>query len=225
MARRVKPLTANQVIKAKPKEKKYKLSDGGGLFLQINPNGSKLWRLSYRIGGKAKEYAIGTFKDYSLEKARKKREELRGLVANGIDINDLKKQDKKEQQEVEQKKKNTFYKISQDWHRDYIVKKELSESYASRLEKALINYVYPFIKDTPIEEITRKDIIEVLEHIKNSRGLQETAHRMYTQLNSIFMYAVTYEYIPTNIVRDIDKSVVLGTRKKKHYPTFTKEKD
>jgi hypothetical protein len=52
MARIVKALTAKRIKNAKPKEKKYKLSDGGGLFLQVSPNGSKLWRLSYRIGGK-----------------------------------------------------------------------------------------------------------------------------------------------------------------------------
>ncbi|CAA6803237.1 MAG: DUF4102 domain-containing protein [uncultured Sulfurovum sp.] len=87
MARTIKPLTAKKVETAKAKEKKYKLSDGGGLFLQVNPNGSKLWRLQYYFGDKRKEYAIGTLKDYSLAEARDKRGELRKLVNDGIDIN------------------------------------------------------------------------------------------------------------------------------------------
>ena len=67
MARVTTPLTATEIKSAKPKEKKYKLSDGRGLSLLIQPNGSKLWRLKYRFNGKEKEYAIGTFynRDYS----------------------------------------------------------------------------------------------------------------------------------------------------------------
>jgi len=65
MARLTTPLSDTQLKNAKPKEKKYKLADGGGLFMQINPNGAKLWRLSYRIDGKAKEYAIGTYPNIS----------------------------------------------------------------------------------------------------------------------------------------------------------------
>lgn len=113
MARQTKPLTAKQVQSAKAKEKKYKLSDGGGLFLQVNPNGSKLWRLGYRINGKAKEYAIGTLEFYSLAEAREQREILRKLVHQGVDLNEKKKADKKETAALESLRENTFYEISQ----------------------------------------------------------------------------------------------------------------
>ena len=225
MARVVKPLTDTKIKGAKPKEKKYKLSDGGGLFLQVNPNGSKLWRLQYYFGGKRKEYAIGTLKDNTLKQAREKRGELRKLVDEGIDINEKKKRDNQLKEEEAKQKENTFYNISQKWLKDYTERKNLSENYSIRLGRALTNYVYPFIESMPIDEVTRKDIIKVLEDIKERKGLHETASRVYTQLNSIFMYAVTYEYVPINIVRDIDKSIVIGARKKKHYPTFTKEQD
>jgi hypothetical protein len=118
MARTVKPLSAKKVENAKAKEKKYKLSDGGGLFLQINPNGSKFWRLGYRLNGKLKEYAIGTFKDYTLEEARQERTPLRKLVNEGIDINQLKKEKKENSQKVEIKKENTFYNVSQKQRED-----------------------------------------------------------------------------------------------------------
>jgi len=115
MARTIKPLTAKKVETAKAKEKKYKLSDGGGLFLQINSNGSKLWRLQYYFGDKRKEYAIATFKDYPLAEAREERERLRRLVNQGIDINEDKKRKREEQKELEKRTKNTFYNISQKW--------------------------------------------------------------------------------------------------------------
>lgn len=52
-------LTARQVDTSKPKDKPYKLSDGGGLYLLVNPNGSRYWRLKYRIAGKEKLLALG----------------------------------------------------------------------------------------------------------------------------------------------------------------------
>ena len=58
MARQTVALSAIKIKSAKAKNKKYKLSDGGGLFLLVNPNGSKLWRLKYRYNNKEKEYAI-----------------------------------------------------------------------------------------------------------------------------------------------------------------------
>ncbi|RTT23502.1 DUF4102 domain-containing protein, partial [Pseudomonas paraeruginosa] len=55
------PLTDSAIKTAKPKEKPYKLSDAQGLYLLVNPNGSKLWRLKYRVGGKEKGLAFGAY--------------------------------------------------------------------------------------------------------------------------------------------------------------------
>ena len=225
MARFITPLTDKKIQKAKAKEKKYKLSDGGGLFLEVRPNGSKLWRLGYRMDGKLKEYSIGTLQNYSLKEARERIEELKKLVARGIDINEKKKNDNLMQKEAKEKKANTFYKISQSWLTDYIMRKGLSENYSKKLGNSLSNYVYPSIKNKSIDEVTRKDIMKILEFVADTKGLRETAHRLYTQLNSIYMYAVTHEYVDLNIIRDIDKSIVIGKVTKKHYPTLTKEKD
>ena len=177
MARVIIPLTDKKIQKAKAKEKKYKLSDGGGLFLEIRPNGSKLWRLSYRIDGKLKEYAIGTLQNYSLKEARERREELKKLVARGIDINEQKKQNNLMRKEAKEKKTNTFYKISQSWLTDYIMRKELSENYSKKLGNNLSNYVYPSIKNKSIEEVTRKDIIEALLAHKEKNKIREAYNR------------------------------------------------
>jgi len=222
MARQTKPLSATEIKNAKPKEKKYKLSDGGGLFLQVNSNGSTLWRLNYRFNGKLKEYAIGVYPDITLSKAREKREELRKLVADGIDINELRKEKKVINKLLEKKKENTFYKVSQEWWNNY--QSEVSENYHAKLGKALDNYIYTFIKNQPIENISRLNIIEILQNLKN-KGLLETAKRIYTLLNKIYKYAVTLEYTSHNIIADIDQNTIIGRVEKKHYPTFTKEKD
>lgn len=222
MARQTKPLTAKQIQSAKPKEKKYKLSDGGGLFLQVNPNGSKLWRLGYRINGKPKEYAIGTLSLYSLAEARAEREILKKLIHQGIDINEKKKADRKETVALENLRENTFYEISQKWLKSY--ESQVSESYHTRLGRALKNYLYPTLENTPIQEVTRLEVIAILDDLKN-RDLLETAKRTAMLLNKIYKYAVTFEYTPHNIIADIEMKTVLGKREKKHYPTFTKNKD
>ncbi len=220
-------LTDKKIKSAKAKEKKYKLYDGGGLFLQVNPNGSKLWRLKYRINNKDKEYAIGTLEFFSLSEAREQRAILRKLVKQGIDLNEKKKADKQKSKEVEEKKENTFFTISQKWLKSY--ESEVSENYHAKLGKALENYTYKkfdkvYIKEKPIAEVTRKDIIAVLETLR-AKGLQETAKRTAMILNKVWKFAVTHEYVPHNIISDIDMPIVLGKREKKSYPTFTKEKD
>ena len=79
------PLTAIAVSQAKAKDKPYKLYDGKGLFLLINPKGGKYWRFKYRFGGKEKTLALGVYPDLSLAKAREKRQEARERVADDID--------------------------------------------------------------------------------------------------------------------------------------------
>lgn len=222
MARLTKPLTNTEIKNAKVKDKKYKLSDGGGLFLQVNINGSKLWRLGYRFENKAKEHAIGVYPDITLSKAREKREELRKLIADGIDINEQKKQKKQKLKEEKSKTKNTFYKVAQEWHNSY--KSEVSENYHYKLSQALDLYLYTYLKNKPINEITRLDIIAILQKLKD-KGINETGNRVFMLLNKIYKYAVTLEYVEHNITSDIDKRTILGRQEKNHYPTFTKEKD
>ena len=222
MARLTTPLTATEIKNTKPKEKKYKLSDGRGLSLHILPNGSKLWILKYRFNGKEKEYSIGAYPTITLSKAREKREELKKLIADEIDPNEKKKQGKEVAKAAEAKKVNTFFNVSQRWLKSY--ESQVSENYHIRLGRALTNYVYPTIKHKSIDEVTRLDIIAVLEDLKN-RDLLETAKRTAMLLNKVYKYAVTHELTAHNIIADIEMPIVLGKREKKHYPTFTKEKD
>ncbi len=214
-------------------EKKYKLADGGGLFLLVLPSGSKLWRLKYRFNAKEKEYAIGTYPSISLADAREEREKLKKLIAKNIDPNEQKKQKKEEIKQEKIKNENTFYNISQKWLKSY--KSEVSENYHTKLGRALESYLYKTIKDpetkeainikdTPIDEVKRKDLIAILEELK-ARGIQETAKRTAMLLNKVFKYAVTHEHTPHNIIADIELKIVLGKREKQHYPTLTTEKD
>jgi len=113
MPRPTTQLTDTAIKNTELKEKKYKLYDGGGLFLLIMPIGSKLWRVKYRFNGKEKEYAIGAYPAYTLLKARTIRDELKRLIADGIDPNEKKKQEKRKDTEEE---KLTAFEIKTQLH-------------------------------------------------------------------------------------------------------------
>ncbi len=222
MARLTTPLSDTQLKNAKPKEKKYKLSDGGGLFMQINPNGSKLWRLSYRINGKAKEYAIGTYPNISLSDARITRDKQKSLVANGIDINAKKKEDKRIAEEKKSKEINTFKKVAEEWALEY--RNEVEELTFTKQFARIENHVYPRLGEKPIEQITRKDIIATLSIIKQ-KGIAETTRRVFRLMRRIYMYAVTYDYVPHNIMADIDMKIAVGKVHTKNAPILSDPKD
>ena len=106
-------LTDIKVKTAKPKDKPYKLADGGGMYLLINTNGSKYWRMKYRFAGKEKMLSIGVYPDVTLADAREKRSEARKLLAAGGDPGEAKKEEKIAQQIS---LKNTFEAIAREWH-------------------------------------------------------------------------------------------------------------
>lgn len=106
-------LTDTAVKKAKPKAKPFKMADGGGMYIEVMPNGSKYWRLKYRYAGKEKKLALGVYPDVSLSLARERREEARKLLANGGDPGAVKQTQKKQAKIAHE---NSFETIAREWH-------------------------------------------------------------------------------------------------------------
>lgn len=104
------PLTDTAIRNAKPLDKPYKLSDAQGLYLLIKPNGSKLWQLKYRFGGKEKKLAFGAYPTVTLANARKLREEARAVLSAGDDPGV-----KKQQEKQAKKSGNTFEEVARKW--------------------------------------------------------------------------------------------------------------
>lgn len=181
MAKSTLPLTNTEIKNAKPKEKDYKLFDGGGLFLLVATTGGKRWRLKFRFNNKENIIALGTYPSLSLKDVREIRDNYKSMIAKGINPVEEKKSKLEKIKFEERKKENTFFKVSQEWHQNY--KTEVSENYHIKLDRALENYLYPYIKNKPIEEITRLDIIEILQGLKN-RGLIDTASRVFMLYNT-----------------------------------------
>jgi hypothetical protein len=106
-------LTDTKVRTVKPKEKSFKIADGKGLFLVVQPNGSKYWRFRYTFAGKEKLLAIGVYPDVTLADARRKRDEARKLLADSVDPG-MAKQLKKRAQRLTAE--NSFETIAREWH-------------------------------------------------------------------------------------------------------------
>ena len=182
---------------AKPSEKSIKMSDGGGLYLEITPKGGKYWRQKYRFQGKEKRLAHGVYPDVSLKMARDRRDAARRLLAEGIDPGQHKKAKKEEDQEINS---NTFEGIAREWHAKQ--SNIWSERHLEQLMKRLERNIFPWLGNRPITQITAKDVLSVLRRIENN-GKLHTAHRALSCCSQIFRYAVAIGKAPIDPCRDL----------------------
>jgi len=216
MARLVTPLSATKIYNAKTKSKEYKLSDGQGLYLLVKPTGGKLWRFKYRFNNKEKVIALGKYPDVSLSTARAKRSALREQVAAGLDPVTIKKEHAIKDAILNEKQIHNFQKVASA----YLEKRaELAETYLVKLQGYFKNDVYPFMGQKPVAEITPKEIIEIIKRVEK-RGAVESAHRLYTQLNKVFKYAVSNQLCDRNPCSEMDKKEILKAPVKKKYATI-----
>ncbi len=218
MPKRIMPLSAIEVEKAKPKENEYKLSDGYGLHLLVTPSGGKLWRYQYRIDGKQTGMAFGTYPEITLSDARKRRDDARQLMANGVDPGAVKKAQKVQEQAQKELDANTFEKIAREWHEHKLP--EWSDNHAQRLLRRMELDIFPYIGSKPIVEIERPEIIELLQRVA-VRTL-ETANRLKIAFHGVFRYAHNKGLIKHNPSADMRE--VLPTVKPKHMAAPTEPK-
>ncbi len=207
-------LTDPKIRQAKPADKPYKLFDGGGLFLLVQPGGSKLWRLKYRFGGKEKLLALGSYdKGISLKKAREERDKARNQLMEGIDPGDAKKKEKRaEWKQVE----NTFRAIALDWAGTYGAR--WTESHLRRVVTSLEEDAFPALGNLPVKEITPPMVLEVIRAVE-SRGALDVASRVLQRTSAIFRYAIQTGRASYNPAADMKG--VLKTRKVEHRSTIS----
>jgi len=214
MPKITRPLTDTEIKKAKKKEKTYKLSDGKGLYLVVKNSGSKFFRFDYQLNGKRKTMSFGIYPEVSLAEARKRREEIREGLSNGIDPIESKKL-------VSVDTTNTFESISSQWLE--MMKTKWSPVTYAKVEGMLNKHTLP-IRQIEMSKITRKQILDMITKVQN-RGTLETANRLLNNIERIYKYAVTYDYVEHNIIADIDKQNSLKSAPKNNFPALTTEKE
>jgi hypothetical protein len=178
------PLTDVSIRNAKPTERLQKLSDGGGLYLAVLPTGGKSWRFKYRYAGKEKLLTFGTWPDVSLAAARRKREEARRLLADGIDPGAERQAERARRDALAA---NTLEAVAREWIERHLSKK--SEAYRERVVSQLERFAFPAIGDRPIAELTAPEILEVVRRVERL-GILETAHRARQVIGQVIRYAI-----------------------------------
>jgi integrase len=179
------PLTDTQVKRAKPKDKPYTLADGGGMYLEVMPTGSKIWRMSYRQpNGKNNRLTFGAYPEVSLLDARKKRMDARALKAAGNDPAQAKRIDKVNRTTANA---NTFEAVAREWHamKTDSWQVRTADNILHRLERD----VFPLIGMHPISGIKAPVMLDVLRQIEK-RGALDMAKRQGQVCGQIFRYAI-----------------------------------
>lgn len=172
-------LTDTAIKNSKAKSKPYQLSDGNGLSLLINSNGSKWWRFRYAYSGKEKMLSLGVYPDTPLKRAREKREEARKLIAEGIDPSAARKRAKAALAD-------TFEGVALEWFNKH--KAQWLDSHSGKVWARLEKNVFPYIGQEPIGGLRAGQVRAVLDRIV-ARGAIETAHRILQSISSICAHA------------------------------------
>ncbi len=206
-------LTDTAIRKAKPKEKPYKVSDSQGLYLLINPRGSKLWRVKYRMNGVERKLALGSYPEITLAEARSARDAARRQLAHSIDPNFVKRQ---ERIEAGIRASNSFSSVAQE-----LIEKKAREGMAEPTLAKMRWFVKLLGNDygkRPVAEITPQELLHELRKHER-RGRLETANLLRAFASRVFRYAVA----TARAERDPAQLLIgaLTTPRVKHFPAIT----
>jgi integrase len=181
-------LTEVEVRKTKPTDKPQKISDGGGMYLQIQPDGAKYWRMAYRFDGKQKTLSLGVYPDVSLADARERREDARKLLKNGSDPSEIK-------QAVNAAKKatkageaaNSFEALARELHK--MKSPQWTPGHAKQWMENMEKYALPAIGSRPIADIEPMEILTIMRDMEGL-GIHETRDRLLQTVGAVFKYAM-----------------------------------
>ncbi|MBY4596701.1 tyrosine-type recombinase/integrase [bacterium BD-1] len=177
-------LTDTAVRNAKPREKAYKLTDGGSLFLLVTPTGSKLWRYRYRLAGAENLFAVGEYPAMGVQQAREARDAARRLVKEGIHPAQHRRASRLV---TATEAANTFEAVAREWIEQN--RAHWSAYYARQVETVLTGDVFPEIGGLPIRAVTSAQVLAILKEIEK-RGAPSIALLVRQWVSAIYRYAV-----------------------------------
>ena len=153
-------LSDTKIKHLKSKDRLYRENDGHGLYIEVTPTGSKLWRFRYKYNDKQSMLSLGKYPAVSLKKARLKCDECRELLADGIDPSSHRKQQEAAKAGLSE---NTFEAVAREWHSKQ--KKKWSEGHAQKTMAWLDKNTFPWLGKRPIAVIETPELLEVLRKV------------------------------------------------------------
>lgn len=209
-------LTDTACKTAKPLEKPYKRFDGGGLYLEVMPNGNKLWRLKYRFLGKEKRFSLGAYPLVTLAQAREGRDEAKRLLAKNIDPSTAKKQLK---HEAARDAQNSLQAIALEWIDNQ--KDNWSKSYGEKNIRCLEMNIFPDLGSRPISQITPPELLTCLRKVEK-RGALDIVRKTKQICSMVFRYGIQTGRCERDPAADLRGA--LKTRKTSHFRTIDEKK-
>lgn len=218
VAKTIEPLSDIKVKNAKPKDKQYRIFDGGGLYLLVKPNGSKLWQMKITIDSKPQTLSFGQYPMTSLKKARDKRLEAKQDLADGIDprLRTLKLKNLPADQI-----NNSFESIAREWWD--LNKARWVERHANDVISTLERCIFPNIGKIKLDNIDIPLLLGVLQKIEKI-GAIETTHRIRQRVEAVFNYAISKGIAHTNPATVL-KGALKPIIKKNKQPAITNLQD
>lgn len=197
----------------KPSSRPVKLSDSHGLYVLINPGGSRIWYLKYRFAGKESRVSLGAYPLVSLAEARLQRDGIRKLLTQNINP---------VQQRMTEKAacspEKSFKAVALAWHR---TNKKWSADYAERLLASMNNHIFPAIGHLPVTTLKTQHFTALLRVIED-KGFLEVASRTRQQLCNIMRYAVQQGLTENNPAQHLEG--VTAPPVKNHHPALPLER-
>ena len=207
-------LTDTKIRNLKRKNKLYRIADSQGLTLEINPNGSKLWRHRYRFNNRATMMSLGPYPLVSLLEARQARDKNKQLLLKGINPKQIK-------DELKPRIKATFEEMFLKWINKN--KNQWSIGYVEDTIQRSNNYLMPKLGKLPIEDIKSSEIRNLLLKIQDT-GKLDMLKKVKSILNGVFKYSVGMDIVKINPVRDLPNEI-FQRKVEKHYATITDPKE
>jgi len=204
------PLSELTIKNAKPAERKVKLSDGGGLYLQINPAGTKTWKLAYRFGGKQKEITGGTYPAMKLADARSWREKVKDRLREGLDPARVVQIEKREAIRAQGE---TFEAVAREWHEKQEAR--WRPRHAAWVLRRLENDAFPVMGSLPVSEVAHDDVLELIRRLEN-RGALEVGRKVLQYVGRVMRYAISTKRADTNPVPDTRDAMKARPRVRHH---------
>lgn len=208
------PLTDKAIRALKASDPKRRHFDEKGLYLELSPAGGKWWRFKYRFAGKEKRLSLGVYPEVGLADARKRRDEVRALLADGIDPGVARKAEAQAQRVAAL---NTLEPVARAWlaHRS----EGWGQSTYDKIEASLANHVFPRIGKRPVAELTAGEIRDTVQAI-DAAGARDQAGRVFQRLRAVFRYAVQHELCATDPTYSLRPAEILSPQKVQHRPAL-----
>jgi integrase len=190
-------LTKLSIDALKPGPARQRVFDGGGMYLQIEPNGSRWWRLKYRFAGKEKLLSLGVYPSVSLKDARQKRDDARKLLADGVDPSAARKATIASATGAGA---GRFEAVAREFHETKI--EEWSDAHAARWLERLKKDVFPYLGTMDLADVTAPLLLKTLRRVE-SRGVRETVHSIQQACGQVFRYGIATGRAERNPAADL----------------------